>query len=478
MRKRMRSPLLAGILAAGALAVGVLAAAGCGNSASVGETESSAAESPAEMRGSGAGEANAAGAELAGSDTRKIIAEAQGMELQEIAEKAIRESGGSTFRGIGTDSRAALAMRNFVKYLQTLDPAYSAETEWYTMSVPSAVSALGGDLADGAGAKYSVAILQDMNRVNRELADPSLLDTFIPKTWAEDLGTEPESYRGYLTLMTSVKPFLLNSAGGAVSANCWDFAADSVHLMMADADHETVNRNFLLLLTRDSYAAKLREAFAALDDGTKAVLQPEIDSAAAEASKLGLGEDGRYALAYIRRLLGSADVRDADGPICDTLAGNDAAGASALIAYDTLRAVEESSSKSVKNISVAAYGDGYQGIGGFTYTKNLFVSDRAPLPWTACAFAAWVSATPDGFSAFGRDIGAYAADTAVAHENENTYTLRTGGVNESGEDEFPAKDDRGLSFWETGGNAVAEDLQEIRAAEESCGAWLDGVLGK
>ena len=73
LRKRMRSPLLAGILAAGALAVGVLAAAGCGNSAPVGKTESSAAESPAEMRGSGAGEANAAGAELAGSDTRKIM---------------------------------------------------------------------------------------------------------------------------------------------------------------------------------------------------------------------------------------------------------------------------------------------------------------------------------------------------------------------------------------------------------------------
>jgi hypothetical protein len=474
LKKKAISLLFAGIVAAGFLA----AAAGCGSGERAENAGSTETESRAEMTGAGAGEPNAAGAELAESDTRKIIAEAQGMELQELAEKAIGESGGSTFRGIGTDSRTALAMRNFVKYLKTLDPMYSAETEWYTMSVPSAVSALNGDLAAGADAQYSVVLLQDMNRVNRDLADPALLDTFIPKTWAEDLGTEPENYRGYLTLMTAVKPFMQNSAGGTAPVNCWDFAADNARFMMVDADQETVDRNFLLLLTRDGSAAKLREAFEALDEGTRAAIQPEIDSAAQEASELGLGEDGRYALAYIRRLLRAAEIRDADGPICDTLAGNDAAGASALIAYDTLRAVDESASKSVKNIAIAAYGDGYQGIGGFTYRKELFVSDRAPLPWTACAFAAWLCSTPDGFSAFGRDIGAYAADTAVAHENENTYTLRTGGENESGEDEFPAKNDRGLSFWETGGNAVAEDLAEIRAAEESCGAWLDGVLGK
>ena len=58
------------------------------------------------------------------------------------------------------------------------------------------------------------------------------------------------------------------------------------------------------------------------------------------------------------------------------------------------------------------------GIGGFGYCHYLFVTDNSPLPWTACAFIAYMTCTADGFSAWGKDIGGYSSNPEVAAEND------------------------------------------------------------
>ena len=92
-----------------------------------------------------------------------------------------------------------------------------------------------------------------------------------------------------------------------------------------------------------------------------------------------------------------------------------------LLVYSKLRSVEESSSVSVNNVKVAAYEDGYQGIGGYGYCHYLFVTDNSPLPWTACAFIAYMTCTADGFSAWGKDMGGYSSNPVVAEETENNF---------------------------------------------------------
>ena len=56
------------------------------------------------------------------TDTQKIIKEAEGMTLEELAKKAIEESNGATFYGVGNSSRGKSALPLFIEYLQTIDP--------------------------------------------------------------------------------------------------------------------------------------------------------------------------------------------------------------------------------------------------------------------------------------------------------------------------------------------------------------------
>ena len=62
--------------------------------------------------------------------TQQIIREAQGMTLEELAKKAIEESNGKMFYGVGNSSRGKSALPLFIAYLQTIDPNYNMEFEW------------------------------------------------------------------------------------------------------------------------------------------------------------------------------------------------------------------------------------------------------------------------------------------------------------------------------------------------------------
>ena len=75
-----------------------------------------------------AGESKAPAENLTGVDA--IIAEAQGMTLEELAKKAIEESNGQTFYGVGNSSRGKTAIPLFISYLQTIDPSYNMNFEW------------------------------------------------------------------------------------------------------------------------------------------------------------------------------------------------------------------------------------------------------------------------------------------------------------------------------------------------------------
>ena len=64
------------------------------------------------------------------SEVKKVIAEAQGLTLEELCKKAIEESNGATFYGVGNSSRGKSALPLFIQYLQTLDPNYTLNFEW------------------------------------------------------------------------------------------------------------------------------------------------------------------------------------------------------------------------------------------------------------------------------------------------------------------------------------------------------------
>ncbi len=404
-------------------------------------------------------------AELTGIDA--IIAEAEGMTMEELANKAIEESNGKTFYGVGNSSRGKSALPLFIEYLQTIDPNYNMEFEWQQPKNNKIFEQLTSDSLKSEGT-FAMTLIQDGNQIQSKMVDTDILKTFIPKEWADANGTTADAYTGFLPLQTLNKVFMYNNTGSATYNNCWDFVYEGNHPLFMGVDSEIVGKNFLMMLTEDKYATWLKEAYDALDDTKKAYFEPVVQEMQTDANDLGLGANGAYALAWIKLWVNNYNEQTDDGPICNTLVDASATDQAGLLVYSKLRSVEESASVSVNNINVAAYQDGYTGIGGYGYCHYLFLTKNSPLPWTACAFIAYMTCTEKGFEAWGKDMGGYSANPNVAAEIEATFQHSQGGG-----DEFPAKNDRGYDWWTTDGELVLEDPVYCSEVSFTVGSWID-----
>ena len=465
MKKRLLSVALA-------VSMTAMSLAGCGGGGTVQTTEAAKTE---ETKQDGAPEASEAAKPADDknlSEVEKIIKEAEEMSMEDLAKKAIEESNGKTFYGVGNSSRGKTALPLFIEYLQSIDPSYTMEYEWQQPKNNKIFEQLTADSLKTTGT-FAMTLIQDGNQIESKMIQPGILKRYMPKEWAEANGTTADAYEGFLPLQTLNKVFMYNSTGDAVYDNCWDFVAKDVHPLYMDIDSEVVGKNFLYMLTEDKYAAWLKEAYEALDDGDKAYFKPVIDEVTPDAEDLGLGADGAYALAWIKLWVENYNAQTDDGPICNTLVTDSAKDQAGLLVYSKLRSVEESAGVSVNNVKVAAYEDGYKGIGGFGYCHYLFLTNNSPLPWTACAFIQYMTCTENGFSAWGKDMGGYSANPEVAKATEETYKHSKGGYNEAGENVYECKNDRGYDWWTTDGELVLEDPEYCASVSFTVGSWIE-----
>lgn len=394
------------------------------------------------------------------SAVQKIIEQAQTMTLEELGRKAIEESNGKTFYGVGNSSRGKTALPLFIEWLQTLDPNYTLNFEWQQPKNNKIFDQLTADSLKETGT-FAMTLIQDGNQIESKMVKPGILDTFIPKDWADANGVTAESHKGYLALQTLNKIFMFNNVNANKTYdNVWDFVAEGEHGLFMDVDSEIVGKNFLVMLTKEEYATYLKDAFDKLSDAEKAKFQPTIDAMDAEAKTLGLGTNGKYGLAWIKLWVGSYQAETDDGPICNILVDKTAVDKFGLLVYSKLRSVSESETVSKSNVTVAAYQDGYEGFGGYGYCHYLFVTDNSPLPWTACAFIAYMTCTVDGFSAWGKDIGGYSSNPTVAQGTEAKYNHTADG-------------DKGFDWWKGTGKLVLEDPEYCASVAFTVGSWIE-----
>ena len=461
MKKRVLAIVLVAVLCMSLFA-------GCGSS---GAQSSGGSSAPAASGGS------AASTEPAKELTRvqAIIKEAEGMTMEELAKKAIEESNGKTLYGVGNSSRGKSALPKFIEYLQTIDSSYSMEFEWQQPKNNKIFDQLTSDSKKSEGT-FALTLIQDGNQIESKMVQTGVLDTFIPKEWAEANGVDAATYTGYLPLQTLNKVFMYNNTGSFKPTNVWDYVGEGQHGQFMDIDSEIVGKNFLYMLTAPQYAAWLKESFDKLSDSQKAYFKPVIDEVAQDAKDLDLDENGAYALAWIKLWVGSYNAVTDDGPICNNLVQKSATDQFGLLVYSKLRSVEESAEVSVNNVNVAAYDDGYEGIGGYGYCHYMFVTDNSPLPWTACAFIAYITCTVDGFSAWGKDMGGYSSNPEVAKGVEETYHHSTGGGVDGG-NTYPPTHDRGYDWWTTDGKLVLEDPAYCASVAFTVGSWIE-ILDK
>ncbi len=405
------------------------------------------------------------------SAVKQVIKEAQGLTLEELCKKAIDESNGATFYGVGNSSRGKSALPLFIEYLQTLDPNYTLNFEWQQPKNNKIFDQLTADSMKDVGT-FAVTLIQDGNQIESKMVKTGILDTFVPLDWANANGIKADDYKGYLPLQTLNKVFEYNCTGDKTFTNCWDFVAEGEHGLFMDIDSEIVGKNFLYMLTQEKYAGYLKEAFDKLPAEKQAQFKPVIDEMEADAKDLGLGANGAYALAWIKLWVESYAAQPDDGPICNTLVDKSATDQFGLLVYSKLRSVEESDTVSKNNIKVAAYQDGFEGIGGYGYCHYMFVPDNSPLPWTACAFIAYITCTVDGFSAWGKDMGGYSSNPTVATGTEEKYGHSKGGYVD-GVNTFDCKNDRGYDWWVNQGKLVIEDPEYCASVAFTVGSWIE-----
>ena len=116
----------------------------------------------------------------AGSATMKIIEQAQTMTLEELAKKAIEESNGKMFYGLGNSSRGKSALPLFIKYLQTFEPGYTLNFEWQQPKNNKIFDQLTADAQKDKGT-FSMTLIQDCNQIESKMVQTGVLDTFVPK---------------------------------------------------------------------------------------------------------------------------------------------------------------------------------------------------------------------------------------------------------------------------------------------------------
>ena len=188
------------------------------------------------------------------SNVQKIIAEAQNMTLEELAKKAIEESKGKTFYGVGNSSRGKTALPLFIEYLKTIDSSYTLNYEWQQPKNNKIFDQLTADGLKETGT-FAMTLIQDGNQIESKMVQPGVLDTFIPKGWAEANNIDAAKYDGYLPLQTLNKIFEYNNVNPDKKyTNCWDFVAEGEHGLFMGIDSEIVGKNFLYMLTKDEYA--------------------------------------------------------------------------------------------------------------------------------------------------------------------------------------------------------------------------------
>lgn len=401
-----------------------------------------------------------------------VIAQAQQMTNAELYQKAIEESNGKTLYGIGNSSRGKSAGESFVAMLQTIDPSYTGVIEWSQPKNNSIFTTLNADIKSSQHI-YSMTLIQDGNQIKSKMMDTGNLLNFIPKEWLEAQGTD-EALNGHpLALQTLNKVFMFNNTDGTAIKNVWDFVGEGSAPLFMGVNSELVGKNFLYMLTHETYADYLKAAFDALDADKQAYFQAVVDEVAPDAEYLGLtAANAPYSLAWIKLWCSQYNEQTDDGPICNTLVTTSASGQSGLLVYSKLRSVEESAEASVNNITIAAYQDDYAGIGGFGYKHYLQVVKTSPLPWTSCAFISFMTTTTEGFAAWGKDMGGYSSNPNVNQDHS-----RDGYDGET--NVYDAKNDRGYEWWVSpeGGQLVLEDPAYCAAVSFDLGDWIDMIIG-
>lgn len=338
---------------------------------------------------------------------QKAINDAQTLHFDELVEKAKTE--------VGTDGEVKVFGNS-----SSIQKACASFTEKYGINFTyekKGDSDLYKDLSATIKAGTYTAdfvFAQDGNSMKSLMLDTGYLLNYVPLDYKDVLASDDLSpATGGIAFN---KVFMYNNTNydgnnadtataGALTnqlTNIWQVAgtsADSRHISdvsFKDPSQENINMNMLIMLTSDTYVAKLESAYEAYY-GRAYVAESEYEN---------------IGYKFIKEFLNNIVYHSSDGTECKTLA----AGTSGKFAYINYNKMKDCKGTGVgaedaTNLTTAVEeSQGVAGFGGFVYKMYPLIPNNAKYPYAACAFENYILSTEGYQSGWKNSKGYYSVN--------------------------------------------------------------------
>ena len=318
----------------------------------------------------------------------ELCAAAETMTHDELVAKAMEEEG--TFVVYGNTSRIVTAAENF-------GALYGIPFEGSNLKDGEIYTKLTNEIKGGVKGADMVMI-QDGASLQAQAIDTGYLISFVPASVKENVA---EGDQNPLVHQYINKVFIWSNLGDNVPAitNVWQLTEPQFkgNIVFKSPDSEQVNMNFLVMLTSPEWSDKLAAAYESY-----------------YGTPIELGEYENAGYMWIAGFLSNCVFGNSDTTLAEELSQETAGGKIGLFVLSKLR----SSSVYTENLTVGQYaatanGTAIEPFSGFMYPMYAMVSANATRPYTAMLFIEYLM-TEEGFHPWGKSIGAYSSNTAIA----------------------------------------------------------------
>lgn len=297
----------------------------------------------------------------AAEPVQDALAAAEKMTNEELYEKAKEEAAsGATLKFYSTTSFAEKAAANFMEAYPSLQLGYNEidDAETYTI--------LGNTIGSGVSDTADMGLTQNGPDLQTYLIDEELAYTYFPDAFL-DVVDEQNQRPAVITFVNSL--LIYHNGNGSVNlTNVWQLVEPEWkdRVFFKNPTNETVNINFLIMLTSPEWNAKLEAAYESRYG--KAWEKGEFDSCALE---------------FIDGFLKNVNYTYTSASKMAAGVASGAPGNMGLFVFSKLRKVDEADRG---NLTVVQFENPVEGFSGFMYPIYATVFKDTDCPYTCALF--------------------------------------------------------------------------------------------
>ena len=323
-------------------------------------------------------------------DVKDALAKAQTMTNEELYELAKQEAAaGAQLNFYSTTSFAEKAAANFMETYPELKLVYAEidDGESYTI--------LGNTIGSGVKDSADMALTQNGPDLKTYLLDEELSYPYFPEA-LKDVVAESNQNPAIVTYVNSL--FIYHNGNGSVNfQNVWELTEEQWKdkIFFKDPTKETVNLNFLMMLTNEEWTERMAAAYEARYG--KAWESKEFASASYE---------------WIDGFLKNVNYTYTSASKMATGIASGAAGNMGLFVFSKLRKVDEADRG---NLTVVQFENDVAGFSGFMYPVYATVCKDTECPYTCALFINYLLSKDgfDGPKSWNSSQGYYSPNTSI-----------------------------------------------------------------